>query len=35
MARIRTPRRLAAVALIVTVLGAGMAQAAGGAFDRP
>jgi predicted SnoaL-like aldol condensation-catalyzing enzyme len=35
MARIRTPRRLAVIALIVTILGAGMGQAASGAFDRP
>ena len=35
MARIRTPGRLAAVAVIVAVLGVGMGQAASGGFDRP
>ena len=35
MARIRTPKRLAAVAVLVAVLGVGMGQAASGGFDRP
>lgn len=35
MARIRPPRRLAAVAVIAAVLGVGVGQVASGSFDRP